>query len=122
MMTNQNAASNKQHHVVQHSNTMPRSFGSCGPPSASSNLSREPSAQTLNIPGGDTSSESGSMVGPSGGGFPQQTTNRNKRGFRSFGKGFFKMRSGGKWSSSAPNLGDQLPLCSRLACFVIAFI
>ena len=33
------------------------------------------------------------------------TGQRKHRGFASFGKSFFKLRSG-KWSSSAPNLGD----------------
>ena len=90
---------------VQHSNTMPRSFGYAG------NAQNVPPAYI------ERDAETGDVI-DSGLAPPpqQQQPMRKQRGFRSFGKGFFKMRSG-KWSSSAPNLGRRaLSLVFSLLC------
>lgn len=58
---------------------------------------------------------------------PSQTStmprNRKNKGFMSFGKGFFKLGRG-RWSSSAPNLGDSFcfcfVFCLRAACSMMA--
>ena len=44
-----------------------------------------------------------------------QAPSRRNRVFSSFGKGFLKIRNSGKWSTSAPNLGDSMLPC-RMPC------
>ncbi len=51
---------------------------------------------------------------------PPSSTMPRKRAFLSFGKGFFKLGRG-KWSSSAPDLGDGIFTISALACCTIPY-
>lgn len=83
--------------AVQHSNTMPRSFGA--QPLAPAVAGKAPSDVTVvpNLPPPSRSKASGA---------------KKSKVFASLGKGFLRLRSG-KWASSAPNLGQSCACSPR---------
>ena len=104
---------------VQHSNTMPRSFGYAGGgqspvtslqyggtlPRDQHEPGHAASLASASEPNRYVTSSQRQQLAQQQ---QQQQPIRKQRGFMaSFGKGFFKLRSG-KWSSSAPNLGDSV--------------